>query len=62
MDLNGDGKLDYDEFTSLIYKQKERKMANETIKRKYSKPKIKASMHRKESKDRNSSKKISSSS
>jgi len=49
LDLNGDGKLDYEEFTSLIFKQKDRKMANATIKRKYPKTKIKASMHRKES-------------
>lgn len=51
MDLDGDGKLDYQEFTSLIFKQKDRKMANASIKKKYSKPKMKAVMHRKESKD-----------
>ena len=51
MDLNGDGKLDYHEFTSLIFKQKDRKMANASIKKKYSKPKVKSLMHRKESKD-----------
>merc|ERR1712062_754227 len=49
LDLNGDGQLDYDEFTNLIFKQKERKMANSMIKRKYSKPKMNSTKHRKES-------------
>merc|ERR1712062_609212 len=57
MDLNGNGKLDYEEFTSLIFKQKERKMANSMIKRKYSKPKMNSTKHRKESRERTSSKK-----
>ena len=60
MDLNGDGKLDYEEFTSLIFKQKERKMANSTIKRKYSKPKMNSTKHRKESQERSGSKKTDS--
>ena len=57
MDLNGNGKLDYEEFTSLIFKQKERKMANLTTKRKYSKPKMNSTKHRKESRERSSAKK-----
>ena len=44
MDLDGDGKLDYDEFTTLIFNQKDRKLADASLvqKRKFSKPKIKA--------------------
>ena len=43
MDLNGDGQLDYNEFTSMIFRQKDRKMADADMmqKRKLSKPKIK---------------------
>ena len=55
--MNGDGQLDYDEFTNLIFKQKERKMANSMIKRKYSKPKMNSTKHRKESRERSNSKK-----
>ena len=45
MDLDGDGKLDYGEFTSMIFRQKDRKMADASLiqKRKLSKPKIKTS-------------------
>ena len=43
LDLDGDGQLDYDEFTSLIFKQKDRKFGNSEMvqNRKLSKPKIK---------------------
>ena len=41
--MDGDGQLDYREFTSMIFRQKDRKMADADMiqKRKLSKPRIK---------------------
>lgn len=56
MDLDGDGQLDYSEFTSLIFRQKDRKMADAATlhKRKLSKPRIKqaTAKHKKASKSK----------
>ena len=54
MDLDGDGQLDYREFTSLIFRQKDRKMADADMiqKRKLSKPRIKPTKMKKNSKSK----------
>ena len=52
MDLDGDGKLDYEEFTTLIFNQKDRKLADASSlmqKRKLSKPKNKPTKSKKTS-------------